>query len=1023
MSLGPFEGEFAITSTIGNGSYGSRDVDLYRFSAVGGSSLSAQTSLPLGGKSMDTMLRLFDSSGNQLALDDDGGSGVYSRFGYVFEATDTYYVGVSGYNNRYYSPNVAGSGSSGSIGDYQLDVMLLPPAEIRGIKWHDLDGDGAMDDDEPGLAGWTIYLDEDRNGQFDAGERNRVTGADGSYEFLNLGPGTYAVAESPPEGWIRTWPTSASYTLTLAAGDVSQNANFGSFQLPVAEANGDYAVGEWGSVALSSAGSWDPDGAIILYEWDLDYDGTTFDVDATGASPTFSAVGIDGPASRRVALRVQDVQGGVDFDTATVAIENTVPTASAAGPNSAVVGQVISLNVMASDVAPPDEAAGFTYVLQWGDEIFSTVDRVPGNASGALVEHTYRTPGIYEVLVTATDKDNGTSTAVTHMIEVTEVTPAGLQDVVNEILQEQGDTTVKIGTSNSAELDSVIAAVEGLQPLTPDDPPMEIVVTLTSGSYNGAEVNVPVGMTLVITDAGGQVVLTGSSPSLIVSGGSVVVQASRPGGIRFTNATNASTVVVTGGNLLLRNCQVEETTGGNRAAVEILAGTVDLGGPDSLGRNEFVVNGEGDFVYNAGQQSVAAIGNSFQVDGTDIMSGYRIEDRVHHALDATGPGLVTYVPNNVFVTTSSGSIQRGVDAVVSGGTVNVEDGSLPDFIVSSKLLTVAFEQGPAVSQAMDPLDPQSRVVIASATSGADDVQVTPGFAMDQIVIAINALASGSFAPTSRIVAEGGAGDDTLEVSGSISLPVWLYGNDGNDRLKGGAGHDILLGGAGDDLLVGKSGRDLLVGGRGNDRLVGNADDDILIAGWTLYDYDYQQRPEGILRPDHEDAVTAIMQKWMLDGDSFDRAAQISDPAFVYRLALGETVFDTPEDEDVLTGSAGSDWFFFDQQTDRATDLKDEVFNNDLEWLLIRVTPAAAQTSRSRFRSSFQPRSECQSIAVATDALANGDAPTVFDDTDRDKLTGVPGWDWFFANLVDEDEDGPKHKVTDLKTFEMLDELE
>ena len=44
----------------------------------------------------------------------------------------------------------------------------------------------------------------------------------------------------------------------------------------------------------------------MRYEWDLDYDGTSFNVDATGVSPTFDASGIDGPDSRTVALRVTD---------------------------------------------------------------------------------------------------------------------------------------------------------------------------------------------------------------------------------------------------------------------------------------------------------------------------------------------------------------------------------------------------------------------------------------------------------------------------------------------------------------------------------------------------------------------------------------------------------------------------------------------------------------------------------------------------------------------------------------------
>ena len=87
-------------------------------------------------------------------------------------------------------------------------------------------------------------------------------------------------------------------------------------------------------------------------------------------------------------------------------------------------------------------------------------------------------------------------------------------------------------------------------------------------------------------------------------------------------------------------------------------------------------------------------------------------------------------------------------------------------------------------------------------------------------------------PTGRLVAHGGDGDDDIQVAGGIALPAWLYGEGGNDRLKGGAGHDVLLGGDGDDMLVGGGGRDLLIGGTGADRIVGNQDDDILIAGTT-----------------------------------------------------------------------------------------------------------------------------------------------------------------------------------------------
>ena len=53
------------------------------------------------------------------------------------------------------------------------DAVLL--GSISGTKWNDLDGDGVRDADEPGLAGVSVYLDENNNGILDAGEHRKMT--------------------------------------------------------------------------------------------------------------------------------------------------------------------------------------------------------------------------------------------------------------------------------------------------------------------------------------------------------------------------------------------------------------------------------------------------------------------------------------------------------------------------------------------------------------------------------------------------------------------------------------------------------------------------------------------------------------------------------------------------------------------------------------------------------------------------------------------------------------------------------
>jgi hypothetical protein len=121
---------------LGDGSYGANDVDLYRIEALRGQIFTAIASYPGSGVVADTILRLFDASGRQVALNDDT-VGQYSRIDTVIPETGTYYVGVSEYGNFFYDPNVAGSGAGGIFdgGGYRLDVRLQGDVEdAQGSK-------------------------------------------------------------------------------------------------------------------------------------------------------------------------------------------------------------------------------------------------------------------------------------------------------------------------------------------------------------------------------------------------------------------------------------------------------------------------------------------------------------------------------------------------------------------------------------------------------------------------------------------------------------------------------------------------------------------------------------------------------------------------------------------------------------------------------------------------------------------------------------------------------------------------
>jgi hypothetical protein len=112
------------------------------------------------------------------------------------------------------------------------------PGEIRGVVWHDENGNGIRDDvgndgffDEPGQFGVTVYLDLNENGALEDDEPSFVTGPGGNYTFASLSADrTYVVAEQIPQGFAQTSPSYASmqrHRIVLGSGQ-SVVANFGN---------------------------------------------------------------------------------------------------------------------------------------------------------------------------------------------------------------------------------------------------------------------------------------------------------------------------------------------------------------------------------------------------------------------------------------------------------------------------------------------------------------------------------------------------------------------------------------------------------------------------------------------------------------------------------------------------------------------------------------------------------------------------------------------------------------------------
>src|SRR4051812_45980302 len=99
------------------------DVDLFKVMLNFGDTITVSTTaFPVS--SLDSQLRLFDSAGNELALNDDVDSNTTdSLINYTVSSAGDFYIGVSSFD-PFYDPNLPGSGIGSGSGEYTLNVLV-----------------------------------------------------------------------------------------------------------------------------------------------------------------------------------------------------------------------------------------------------------------------------------------------------------------------------------------------------------------------------------------------------------------------------------------------------------------------------------------------------------------------------------------------------------------------------------------------------------------------------------------------------------------------------------------------------------------------------------------------------------------------------------------------------------------------------------------------------------------------------------------------------------------------------------
>jgi N-acetylneuraminic acid mutarotase len=240
-----------------------------------------------------------------------------------------------------------------------------------------------------------------------------------------------ATGEAP----THVYGDNGNYTVTLKVTDNAGLSDTDTCLItvlnvpPTADANGPYQGFEGTPIHFN--GSQTDPGAndTHTYEWDFNYDGTTFTPDATG-NPNQKTWHDDYTGS--IALKVTDDDGGWDLDVTTVTIVNVPPRAEAGEDKEGYEASTFIFNGSFYDPGSND-----THECAWDfdyDGISFDVE-----ATGQSVSHTFVDDFDGEIALRVTDDDGGVGIDTAHVL-VKNVPPT----VTLEVLPIEVDAFLRI---------------------------------------------------------------------------------------------------------------------------------------------------------------------------------------------------------------------------------------------------------------------------------------------------------------------------------------------------------------------------------------------------------------------------------------------------------------------------------------------------------------------------------------------------------------------------------------------------
>ena len=264
--------------------------------------------------------------------------------------------------------------------DEETDVSLTPTLTWAGVT--DPNGDTVT---------YHWYVDTDATPTAPFTDNNTTAGTTATLSVTLTGSTIYYWMVCADDGWeLPECSDVWSFTTTAPPN-----------QPPVADAGENQTVVEGTNVTLIGTGT-DPDGTIVLYEWDFTTDGTYDTTNTTSGTTTHIYAT---PGIYNATLKVTDDGDATDTDNVTITVTeaaNLLPEADAGDDQEVDVDQAVTLNGSGTD----DD--GTIVLYEWDFENDGTWDW--SSTTTGVTTHTYTSAGTFTARLRVTDNDGATAT-------------------------------------------------------------------------------------------------------------------------------------------------------------------------------------------------------------------------------------------------------------------------------------------------------------------------------------------------------------------------------------------------------------------------------------------------------------------------------------------------------------------------------------------------------------------------------------------------------------------------------------